>query len=147
MKAEMINYCKSIGLTEPFLKRMDEHYEMVIEVIKEEPVEVLIEDYVNEEGTRTYTDATFMSEHYVVAINQFLTSNKMLLHDAKQKIEGIYISKQDYDFKKATEQSRLNLEVIFRASNMRGNFKASKENCDFLWKITRDYFFPLMEIK
>lgn len=143
----MIDYCKTIGLTEPFLNRLVELYGMVIEVIKEEPVVLLIEDYINEEGTRTYTDATFMGERYVVAINQFLTNDKILLHDAKQKIETILISKQDYNFKKATEQSRLNLEVIFRSTDLRGHYKASKENCDFLLKITRDYFFPLMVIK
>jgi len=144
MKPKMIKYCKSIDLTGPFLKRIEEIYEMVIEVIKEEPDKVIIEDYINEDGARTYTDLSFLSASYLVSIAQFLTNDTIILNDVKDKIESITISKQDYDFKKATEKSRLNLKILYLHPGIIGNYTASKENCDFLWKHARDYFFPLL---
>ena len=146
MKPEIKSYCESIGLTAPFLKRIEEFHEIITEMIKEEPVEVFIEEYVNEEGVRIYTDASFFSERYYIAINEFLTNDRIFLHNLKVKVESILITKQDYDFKKATEKSRLNLEVRY-AAQVIGHYKASKENCDFLWKVVCKYFIPFMEIK
>ena len=53
------------------------------------------------------------------------------------------IMKQDYDFKKATDKSRLNIEVMYNLQ-MQGKYKASKENCDILWNIICKYYMPFL---
>jgi hypothetical protein len=146
MKKDMLDYCHSIGLTEPFLERIKYLYKMVVEVIKEEPVEFLIEEYINGEGVRTYTDVSFFCENYWIEINQFLTDDKLLIHKIGQHVIAINIAKQDYDFKKATERSRLNVEIMCD-NHFGGNYKASKENCDYLWTIICKYYIPLIKLR
>lgn len=116
---------------------------MITEIIKEEPVDVFIKKYINEEGTRVYTDVSFYGEHYYAAINEFLTKERIFFHHVKERVTAVHISKQDHVFKKATEKSRLNIEVHYTGL-IRGNFKASKENCDCLWKIAQKYIIPKM---
>ena len=127
------------------MDRVKELYELAVAVMNEEPIDAIIEDYINQDGTRVYSHLTFFSEHYFTGIANFLTEDTIFLHNLSRRIESMYISKRDYDFKQATEKSRLTLNFNYDSNNeMSGNFTASKENCDHLWTICQKYFFSLI---
>ncbi len=142
MKKEFVDYLKSIGITaEEYLKRIETIIEVFSDFCQEEIVDIFVDEYIKEDGTREYEDITFFSEHYIFGATQFLTSDDFTLFKRMKNISSIDIKKKDYDFKKATDKSRLNIEIFLEtASPLHGNYKASKENCDSLKHILENYF-------
>lgn len=72
---------------------------------------------------------------------QFIKKDDFDITPIKNRILYWRIEKQDYDFKKATEKSRLYLEFTLD-TGISGEFKASKENCDYLRDIILKYVLP-----
>jgi len=69
---------------------------------------------------------------------QFITTDDFDITPIKNRIIRWVLKKQDYDFKKATEKSRLHLEFGMD-TRLVCNLKASKENCDYLRDIILEY--------
>ena len=136
MKKEFEEYLKSIGITsEEYLKRIETLMGIHLQLYQYEIVDIFVDEYIKEEGTREYEDITFFSEKYMFGAVQFLTTDNFSLVKINKKIDLIKIKKKDYDFKKAIALSRLNVDIIPDKNSSEGNFKASKENCDVLKKI------------
>ncbi|MBI4379013.1 MAG: hypothetical protein HY578_07960 [Nitrospinae bacterium] len=66
---------------------------------------------------------------------RFITTDEFDITPIRKRVNYWNIQKQDYDFKKATEKSRLHLLTTFD-EGVHGDYKAAKENCDHL----RDIF-------
>jgi hypothetical protein len=143
MKMEFEEYLKSIGITsEVYLKRIETLMEIHLELCQDEIVDIFVDEYIQEDGTRQYTDITFFSNRYVFGAIQFLTTDNFSLTKLNKAITYMKIYNKDYDFKKATTLSRLNLDVGYDITNFSGNFKASKDNCDVLKKLVAKYMVP-----
>lgn len=142
MKKMFLNYLESIGITtKSLVKRIEKICEFCLEIYSEDIVDIFIDDYINEDGTREYEDLSLFTDRYVISAKKFLTQDEFLMTLVNKKLTHLLIKKQDYDFKKATEKSRLNVR-IGTGAYLHGDFKASKENCDFLREITIKYFIP-----
>ena len=143
MKAEFLEYLNSIGITaEEYLKRIETIIEFHSNICKEEIIDIFVDEYIKEDGTRDYDDINFFSNEYDFTARQFLIEDKFVLTKRTKNAIAIIIKKNNYDFKKATENSRLNLEVRYDISKLYAIFKASKENCDHLKQIYFKYLAP-----
>ena len=141
MREEFIKYLESIGITKTLHKRIETIYEFYQEIGKDEITSIFITDNMNEDGSREYENLWFFSEKYCMEAKQFITKDDFDIAPIKKRIYYCNIRKQNYDFKKATEKSRIYL--IFRFdTGMGGEFKAAKENCDYLRKIIHKYVVP-----
>ena len=143
MKAEFLEYLNSIGITaEEYLKRIETIIEFHSNICQEEIIDIFVDEYIKEDGTRDYDDINFFSNEYDFTARQFLIEDKFVLTKRTKNAIAIIIKKNNYDFKKATENSRLNLEVRYDISKLYAIFKASKENCDHLKQIYFKYLAP-----
>lgn len=144
MKKEFKEYFKSIGITsQEYLKRIETLMEIHSELCQDEIVDIFVDEYIKEDGTREYEDISFYSKQYFFGVSQFLTTDTFILSKNTKDVKSIKIKKKDYDFKKATEKSRLNIDVSYETSTpLHGSFKASKENCDILKQIFLKYMMP-----
>ncbi|GAG49134.1 unnamed protein product, partial [marine sediment metagenome] len=71
----------------------------------------------------------------------FTTKDNFDMTPVNNRIKYWSIQKQDYDFKSATDQSRL--YVHFQTDvDVSGDLKASKENCDILKTIFIQHILP-----
>ncbi|MFZ2411541.1 MAG: hypothetical protein WAW23_08220 [Candidatus Methanoperedens sp.] len=142
MKDEFIKYLNTIGITTQVLhNRIEEIYEVCSEMCPDEIVDIFVDEYIKEDGSRDYEDLNFFSDTYQCGAKQFLTKDDYGIARLKKKVLLSKIQMQNYDFKKATEKSRLYLEVKFEGELL-ASFKASKENCDFLRDIILKYYKP-----
>ena len=140
MKDEFIEYLNTIGITTDALhERIEQIYKDCLDICPEEVVDIFVEEYIKEDGSRELENVDFFSENYQFSANQFLTKDDYNLVRLKKNFLLFRIQKQNYDFKKATQNSRLNL-VVKIEGNLTGELKASKENCDFLKDIFFKYF-------
>lgn len=142
MKAEFEEYFKLIGINAvDYLKRIETIIEVHSNICQEEINDIFVDEYIKEDGTRDYSDISFFSNEYNFAAIRFLTEDNFVLTKRMKYVDAIIIKKKNYDFKKATENSRLNIEIRYN-SDLHGIFKASKENCDHLKHIYFKYIAP-----
>ena len=108
----------------------------------DEIVDIYVGDYIKEDGTREYETLVFFSDRFLVEANEFIIQDKLMIVPIKNKIKIFRIEKKDYDFIKATEQSRLSCEFIRVGAERAFEFRAARENCDNLKNIILKYIKP-----
>lgn len=141
MKKEFEEYLKSIGIsTEVLLNRIESIYQFYVDVCPEEIKDIFVTEYIKEDGTREYESLWFFSDKYWTEAKQFIINDNFDMIPIENIIRW-EIKKQDYDFKKAIEKSRLFLKVNI-TTFLLAEFKSSKENCDFLKEIFLKYVKP-----
>jgi hypothetical protein len=135
-------YLESIGLQESFIKRVDhvlEFYKKIL--VSVEIGDIFISEYLNKDGIREYEALWFFSNQYIMEAKAFLVTDDFDFASGEKGVRYWNIKKKDYDFEKATELSRLNIEIAYTAG-VGGLLKASKENCDHLRYIFLKYIIP-----
>jgi hypothetical protein len=141
MKEEFIKYLESIGIANALRERIDTIYKFYQEIYPDEITDIFITDYIKEDGTREYENLWFFSEKHCMEAKRFITKDDFDIVPIKKRVNYWTIQKQNYDFKKATEKSRLYLKFDLDAG-INCDFKAAKENCDYLRKIILKYIVP-----
>ncbi len=141
MKEEFITYLESIGITKALHKKIETIHEFYQEICPDEITDIFVTDYIKEDRSREYEDLWFFSEKYCMEAKLFITKDYFDITPIQKMVDYWTIQKQDYDFKKATEESRLYLKFNL-ASGRYGEFKAAKENCDYLRDIILKYVKP-----
>lgn len=137
-------YLESIGIGELFTKRVEDIYLFYSEILKkmnDEIRDIFITEYIKQDGSRQYDSLWFFSDKYFMEAKMFSSKDDFDFMPYACSLTYLRIEKQDYDFKKATEQSRLIVEYEI-PYNKEGVLKASKGNCDKLREITIKYFIP-----
>ena len=62
MKEEFIDYLKLIGITtEEYLNRIETIMEVHSELCQEEIIDIFVDEYIKEDGTREYEDLSLFS--------------------------------------------------------------------------------------
>lgn len=138
MRTEFIKYLKSIGITKAHQERIEIIYECCKELCLNEITGIFVTDYIKQDGTREYENLWFFSDKNCMEAKQFISIDDFDITPLKKRINYLNIRKQDYDFKKATDKSRLFLKVGL-GFDITGEFKAAKENCDYLKEIILKY--------
>jgi len=138
MKEEFIRYLKSIGMTEPLHERIEEIYQFCTERCPDEIRDIFVTDYIKGDGSREYENLWFFSPKYCMEAKLFITKDDFDIVAIRNRVIRWAILKENYDFKKATEKSRLQLRFHLD-TQVFGVLKASKENCDYLKEILVKY--------
>jgi hypothetical protein len=144
MKKEFVEYLELIGLTDVIIKRIEDIYRFYEESLKKLDDEILgifVTDYMPKDGLRQYENIWFFSNKYFMEAKLFYQKDDFDIEPAEEKINYIQVEKNDYDFLKATDKSRL--YIRYTSSTLsEGELKASKENCDCLKEIYFKYLLP-----
>ena len=140
MRKEFIEYLESIGVTKPIQERIETIHADCVEICKDEMRDIFVTDYIKAEGEREYENVWFFSDNSVMEGKNFIRADDIDITPLKG-LFYVRFQKTDYDLKKATDKSRLLVTCLFgeNTNSIRGEFKASKENCDYLKKIILKY--------
>ena len=135
------SYLAAIDMPAPLRERVKTIYEFYRKIIPDEITDVFVTDYLNKDGTRVYENLWFFSETYCMEAKQFITKDDFDITPIKVRMRYVRIQKEDYDFKKATEKSKVNLYFGLE-TGVTGDLKASNENCDYLKDTFLKHFTP-----
>lgn len=143
MKKEFTDYLELISIKGgALLERIESIYEFYLEMCPDEIVDIFVTDYIDSEGKREYENLCFFSDGYIMEAKGFaMGKDDFDITPIKDRVKYYEIQKQDYDFKEATEKSRLALHFVLD-TEVHGKFKASKENCDALRDIILKHVKP-----
>jgi hypothetical protein len=143
MKEGFTQYLTSIGIGEPIANRVEKIYEFYDEILRsmgDEIQDIFITDYIQKDGIRQYENLWFFSDKFVMEAKLFISQDDFDFLYLKQRVSYLKVIKENYDFKEATELSRLNVE--WHSGRSGGLLKASKENCSKLAEIVLKYLTP-----
>ncbi len=134
MKQGFMDYFKSLGMRRPYLDRTEELYRVADQISPAGIGDVFVSEYMDD-GVRTPQSVWFFTTDLGYAIEaHFIDNDQIDIFTIKGRVKNIVVRKKDYDFKSATEKSRLNVRLKTDLDIER-EMKASKENCDRLWHI------------
>lgn len=143
MKEDFIKYMGSIDMPKILIKRVESFYEFYCNIDLEEPEDIFVSEYINKRGSREFGDLRFYSPNYRMFSPDFVTNNEFVISQKGEKLSHLGINRQEYDFRKATEKSRLYVygRYIYGA---KAELKASGANCDNLKNILLKYYIPFL---
>jgi hypothetical protein len=144
MNLEFENYMKYIGLPADLRNRVEAFYGFWRVLCPDKIEWMFVNDFVNKDQSRVFDSLLFFSQHYVMEAKDFGTKENF--HMGKLELPVIFLSVQteDYDFKKATEKSRLFFRASLTASTS-ATLRGSRENCDCLWQLVVQHFAPISQ--
>lgn len=143
MKKYFVDYLNSIGVTNVLKEKINEFYEFYHFICPEDVKEIFITDNIREDGERTYDKTCFFSENFYMEARVFQKKDNFFIAPLKSQIINLSIEKKCYNFKKATEDSRLAVFVNFPEEEKW--LAATKNNCDHLRDIMLEYFVPNLQ--
>lgn len=144
MKKYFIDYLNSMRVTDILKQRINEIYKFYNFTCPEEIMEIFISDYFKKDGERVYSRICFFSESFYMETYDFETNDNFYITPLKNRIVSVSIEKEYYNFKKATEKSKLGLS--FRFSEEEKHLSAGKSNCDYLRNIIIKYFLQNLQL-
>ena len=143
MKPEFEEYIRSVGAPTALQSRVAEIYEFYESICPEAITDIVVTDYIDNGQTRHYESLWFFSRQYSMEAHQFIEKDEFDIVPIEQAIAMIQFDKQDYDFKRATETSRINVTFrIGRGMGIVGNLKGARENCDHIRDVVLKHLIP-----
>ncbi len=146
MREELEQYMQAISLTTTLTARAKYLHDFYASFCPEEIRWMFINDYLTEQGERKLESILFFSESFAMESKNFSAQENYELALLQLPIRYLIIKKQDYEPGKATEKSRINM-VFHLASRAYFEFKASRENCDYLWRLFQEYIVPRLPVR
>ena len=138
-------YLTKIGITDPLCQRIDAIFGLAAEMYGArvaDTTDILVTDYIEADGSRVYAGVDFYLKDYVISSVDLTGDVNLITSKIGKNVVFIHVKAKDYDFKKATEKSRLYVTCAYTSLNLSSDFKAAKENCDYLKEIIRKYIVP-----
>lgn len=140
MNDETVDYLQKIGMGDALADRVRTIEKLVLAVLPDEVSLVFVSDYLDDEGNRQYENLYFTTPNYLVEVLGFVSQQTFEIDLIRNNIINLRYESRDYDFKHATEQSRLSIR--YTTGPLSAHLKASRENCDYLLRINREAFLP-----
>ena len=147
MKEKYEKYLEKIELSsEPIKNNVERIIDYAEKLCNEEIINIFVDDYYKEDGSREYGSLWLISERYFCEARNFRSTKEYDIDVARVKNSLIYFRAyiKDYDFKSANKESRLRIECANEAETS-FQMRASHKNCSNLSEIIDKYIRPNME--
>jgi len=139
MKTEFTEYLDSMKMTRVARGRINTIHQFYEDVCPEAITDIFVTDYVKDDGTTERQNLWFFSENYCMEAHDFMSKDDFDIALLRNRVARCQIKKENYDFKNATEKSKLHLEIIIDFPII-CKMKAARENCDHLRDIMLKHF-------
>ena len=121
------DYYKSLGMGDLLIAKMSSFHNQFNILMNEQPTDVMVSEYVTEDGQRQYTTATMFTDDYIFEIEKFISdSPKIWVAKIRNNVAHVGMTAKDYDYSEPTPASRLIVECRWlQDSNFILDIKAS----------------------
>jgi hypothetical protein len=136
MKQAFEAYLNSVGIVGALMQRVDVILTFYERISPEEITDIVVSEYVKEDGSREYENLWFFSTESAMEAKAFIQQDNFDMVSIRKRLAYWRIEKRDYDFQQATDKSRMTVHFSTGPLDITGDLRASKENCDHL----RDIF-------
>ena len=141
MDIQFEEYLIDLGMKGSLTKKVEEILQFFEENFSEKAIDIFVEEYIKEDGSREYESLQFYSEKLLFEARNFRLNDDFAVFSLINDITFIRMNKENYDFKNANEDSRFTLS-FGTGKKVFADLKSSKKNCDQLKKILFKYIRP-----
>ena len=141
MKEDFENYFDAIRLDGAFREKANEIIDFYEGLYPRQLESIFVTEYVDNEGNRQYSNLSLFTSNFTFEAKNFLTQDNFDSTTIKNTIVYWELVKENYNFKIATQKSRMSLDFSL-ATGIHGNFRSSGKNCDFLRDIFKKHIIP-----
>jgi hypothetical protein len=148
MTKRFADYLSSIGMAEEaYIARVEQCLALMTEVAPERLQEILVEDVVQEDGTRQYIHLNAFTANYILGVSFFLTGDTVEMYRLTAGVTHLSVSAINFDFKEPTAQSRILVNFSLAAHPPGGSWalQASGVNAAHAWRISKERVRPQLE--
>lgn len=134
-------YFEDLSLTAPIRARVEEVLSQIRAVCPEEIVDILISEYVQQDGSQIHQSVWAFSKN-LISEGGLLTGDSIRFDIVRldRKVEQVIIDQRDFDWNApAKVQSRLAVDVRFQLTGLVAHMQASGSNCEVLRDLIRKY--------
>ncbi|MCH8994544.1 MAG: hypothetical protein IH959_06185 [Chloroflexi bacterium] len=124
-------YLRGIDMTAPLIERTAEVYDFYRPIVNAAIPAIFVSEYVTDEGLRQYDSLWLFTPRLVMEAKSFLKTDDFDFAPIRLKMTYIRFLKEEYDFRRATEKSRLSVQCRDEGS-VTYSLRASGANCDRL---------------
>jgi hypothetical protein len=135
------NYLRRLGMTSPLITRASEVYEFYRILVPGPIPGIFVSEYATADGTRQYENLWFFTRRFAMEAKSFVTADNFDIAPYGRRLAALVVRKEDYDFRKAKEGSRLSVDCVDESA-VTYSLRASGLNCDSLRDIVRKFFVP-----
>jgi hypothetical protein len=135
------NYLRRLGMTSPLIARASDVYDFYRTIVPGPIPGIFVSEYTTADGQRHYESLWFFTRRFAMEAKSFVTADDFDIAPYLRRLAAIAVRKENYDFRKAKEGSRLTVECVDESSVTYG-LRASGLNCDSLRDIVRKFFVP-----
>jgi hypothetical protein len=130
----------------PLIERAEHVLASIVRFLPEDPRYFFVSEYRDEDGNRSYESLWVMTASLMSEAEQFVTDDSFDITRVSFGLNRVLVEKEDFDFERAQESSRLKVDVKISNSGtgLIGEFKASGSNCLDLQQILNEYFVPFL---
>lgn len=140
MKPEFTNYLGEIGMGTVLIRRVSKLERAIAAILPEEITHIFVSDYIDQEEQRQFENLYFLTPGYLVETRNFVAQQSLEVDLIRQSIINIQLNYIEYNFRSAAAASRLNFR--YTTGLLGAELKASKDNCDHLYRILRECIIP-----
>lgn len=140
MSKSLNKYLMTIGMTNALIKRVKEIIAFYEGHVTDKVEAVFVSEYIDEEDKRIYQNLWLFTEGLAMEAKNFIGEDIFDCALLTQNVTYWEIDKTEYDFESCNSKSRMRLRCEFGV--IKGEMKASKENCDALRGVLKNYILP-----
>lgn len=139
MKPEFMEYVNRLEMPQSLISRVTEIHDIYTDVTSLEFDRIFVTDTVDDDGGRIWVNLWLFAEGNAFEAHDFAST----IDIDGGNFDPVYYwnaKSVTYDYKEATEDSRLFLNVV--SGGVSGALSASGENCDALRRILSEWVMP-----
>jgi hypothetical protein len=142
MKRAFLDYLKSVDLTQKaFIARVETALARTEALTGEKVERIIIEDAIDQEGTRQYLHFVAFTSQFLATISEFATETELSLYPLDNNIHVLRVAVTDYEVGKPTTTSRIHVEFDI-GSHEGWTLQGTRENCDVIWEAVQERVRP-----
>jgi len=136
-------YFSAIGVGEPIQKRISEILGKIKKLnLNVDFTDVSINEYLDKDGIRHFTDIRFYSNNIIVNVADFLIEDDFYVSGACKNILTLKVQAKNYDFVQANESSRLRIIGFLVERPVKIELNGTGTNCDYMFDIYKKHLLP-----
>jgi len=135
------DYLSSIGITErAYIDRVEACLNAMNIVAPTPITDLIVEDIIQEDGTRQYLHLVGIAGSFLVSFNFFLTAEKVSVHALSRGVVRLSATTTNYDYTAAKPESRILVDFVIGGEPEGGwQLQASGANVDAVWEFTKSH--------
>ena len=140
MKAEFHDYLTEIEMSTPLIQRVEHFHDLYTNLLVTEPTHIFVTDLISEDDLRSYDSLWFFNDSQALEAHRFVDDEAFDLGGVSE-VTLWRIDQEAFVANEATSESRLKVTFSSR-DGISGDLRATGNNCDYLWRLVRDWFVP-----